>query len=72
MNIEKQSTVRQEFSTNLSSFSIDIELQNVNQLLLEFVNHSTTTKREKNHQTLKKDSIIRKQLKNVRAKPKTV
>ena len=43
-----------------------IELQNTNQLLLEFVNHSTATKREKKHQTLKKDSVASKQLKNVR------
>ena len=45
--IKRQSTVRQEFSTNPSSFSIDNELNNTNQLLLEFVNRSTATVREK-------------------------
>jgi len=45
---------------------LQIELQNTNQLLLEFVNHSTATKHEKKHQTLKKDSVASNQLKNFR------
>ena len=64
--IERQSTVRQEFSTNPLSFSIEEELQNTNQLLVEFVDRITATVREIRHQTLRKESKASKQLKNVR------
>jgi len=39
--IERQSTTRPEFSTNPLLFSIEEELQNTDQLLVEFVNHTT-------------------------------
>ena len=64
--IERQSTIRQDFSTNPLSFSIEDELQNMNQLLLEFVDRITATVREMKHQTLRKESKASKQLKNIR------
>ena len=64
--IQRQSTVRREFSTNPLSFSIEDQLQNMDQLLVGFVDHITATVREKMHQSLRKESKASKQLKNIR------
>ena len=64
--IERQSIIRQKFSVNPSSFSIEAELHSTNQLLLEFVDSTTATVREMKHHTLRKDSKASKQLKNIR------
>lgn len=63
--IERQSAIREEFSANPLSFSIDDEPQNTNQLLVEFVDRITATVWEMKHHTLRKESKASKQLKNV-------
>ena len=60
-NNSKTVLARRFKQNNSGQTNHHIELQNTNQLLLEFVNHSTANKCEKKHQTLKKDSVASKQ-----------
>ena len=64
--IERQSTMRSQCYSYPLSFSMDSELKNMNQLLVEFVDSITATIREQKHPTLRRKSEASKHLKKVR------
>jgi len=55
--VDRQSSTRRN---DLTSFDIDGELENINQLLFDFVNSITATVRERKHHTLRRDNYMGK------------